>query len=173
MSAAARWAFGPSGATCCATAPGGDDHQGRAGDDPAHTRHRRHRPAVQGGAHGAAAQRPRPQRSLISPPGTIPCDANNRVCRRKLLTYNEFPNAGVQVQPGWARAGLTGPDSPPRASWCGAEEFREHQFEKTARRLTLDGGNGPKGSGTERQPCGQDRTGVRGWTWTPALGNSL
>ncbi len=29
---------------------------------------------------------------------TIPCDANNRIRRRKLLAYNEFSQAGVQVQ---------------------------------------------------------------------------
>ena len=52
-------------------------------DDPAHARHRRHRPAVQGRSHCAAAQHPRRQRSLISPPRTIPCDANNRVRRRR------------------------------------------------------------------------------------------
>ena len=38
------------------------------------------------------------QRSLISPPRTIPCDANNRVRRRKLLAYNDCCKAGVQVQ---------------------------------------------------------------------------
>src|SRR4051812_14703993 len=44
----------------------------------AHARHRPHRPAVQGRSHCPAAQHPRRQRSLISPPRTIPCDANNR-----------------------------------------------------------------------------------------------
>ena len=68
---------------------------GRA-DNPAHARHRPHRPAVQGRSHCPAAQRPRRQRSLISPPRTIPCDANNRVRRRKLLAHNDVSKAGVQ-----------------------------------------------------------------------------
>src|SRR4051812_12606857 len=100
MSGAGWRACGPRGAMCCATSIGSRTWRSArtAGDDPAHARDRPHRPAVQGRSHCPAAQRPRRQRSLISPPRTIPCDANNRVRRRKLLAYNDFCKAGVQVQ---------------------------------------------------------------------------